>query len=108
MANMSYCAFRNTSLDLSQCLRILKEEKENLNEAWFGAIWAVIVAIGIARPVYHCWQRIGDANTKFENQEISFRYNVPPKNEEYVNVGEGFEILPISKIISPEISSFVE
>lgn len=31
MANMSYCRFRNTRLDLGDCLEVLEENKETLS-----------------------------------------------------------------------------
>ena len=35
--------------------------------------------------------------------EISFQYQVPPVDNGYIDVGEGFEIFPLTAIISPEI-----
>ena len=31
MANMSYCRFQNTSLDLKDCVEVLQEELDNLD-----------------------------------------------------------------------------
>lgn len=40
--------------------------------------------------------------------EISFQYQVPPVNESYIDVGEGFEIFPITEIITPDIDTNFE
>ena len=39
----------------------------------------------------------------YEDGDISFQYIVPPTSETYVDVGEGFEIFPITQINSPEM-----
>lgn len=44
----------------------------------------------------------------YENGDISFQYKVPPVEQGYLNVGEGYEIFPITDIISPDIDTNFE
>jgi len=39
----------------------------------------------------------------YENEEISFKYQVAPIDTGYIDVGGGYEIFPLTNIVSPDI-----